>query len=383
MLHFCCIEIFAIMISMKYLIEELSTLGIDKNILIVEDDEAILSQLSSLYRRFFQNVFEATSIKEALKQYHSNAKPLLVVSDISLPDGSGLKFVGEIKKADKNQKILIISALNEAQIFIESINQGVDKFVTKPVRLEELLSSTIEVLKKLEYDLALIKSNKELQDSRDYALKLLQDQDIFLQNALHEINTPLSIIITNVGLLRLNGIKSDSLEHIQAATRMIQVSYDDIAYNMMQDRLCDIKEKIELNSFVKERLEYFSCIAEANELKFALNIEGDSEIYFSKIKLMRLVDNTISNAIKYAKKPSQISIYIQQDSAKVMFGVKNYGIVINDKVKIFERFYREATQKGGYGLGLSMVKQICDENGVKIELSSSKDKGTFFRYFFA
>jgi signal transduction histidine kinase len=368
---------------MKQLIDELKLLAQDKSVLIVEDDEMILDQLATMFEKFFAHIYKAQNTTQALKAYQNTQKPLLVVSDISLPDGSGLLFVKKIKEIDESQKVIIISALNEAQVFIESINQGVDRFVLKPIDLHDLLRATIDTLQKLEYDLALKKSKEDLKTSRDYALKLLQDQDIFLKNALHEINTPLGIIMTNIDLLRLSGTKSDSLEHIQAATRMIQISYDDIAYNMTQERFSEASEEIDLLEFIKQRIAYFGCIAEANELELVITTTRSKIITIAQTKLMRLVDNTLSNAIKYSKKPNKILISITKTTPYlVSLSVKNFGVIIKDTQKIFDRFHRETDQKGGYGLGLSIVKQICKEESITIEVSSNKSEGTEFRYIF-
>jgi signal transduction histidine kinase len=207
---------------------------------------------------------------------------------------------------------------------------------------------------------------------------------MFLKNAIHEIHTPLAVIMMNADLLRLEGINSMSLNSIEAGVRIIQNSYEDMTYLMKKDRIHEIKTNIDPIFFIKERVNYFNCIAEVNQLTFSVRVGQPNlpSIYFSELKLSRIVDNTLSNAIKYSKRPSEISITIGLQEEKFFFEVRNSGVIINEKEKIFERFYRESKQKGGYGLGLSIVEQICREENVKIELSSSVSRGTAFRYIF-
>jgi signal transduction histidine kinase len=212
----------------------------------------------------------------------------------------------------------------------------------------------------------------------------LKDQDRFLKNAIHEIHTPLSVIITNIDLLRMDGIENESLNAIEAGARIIQNSYEDMTYLMKQDRIPDQKVKIDLSSFIAERKQYFTCIAEVNGLTLSMRVGQPNlpTLMFSELKLSRLVDNTLSNAIKYSSRPGEINIIVGMRHDDLFFEIHNHGPVIIDKQKIFERFYRESEHKGGYGLGLSIVAQICREEGIEIEISSAPVRGTTFRYIF-
>ena len=157
-----------------------------------------------------------------------------------------------------------------------------------------------------------------------------------------------------------------------------------MTYLMKHHRVTHKKSKINLVKFISERIAYFKCIAMVNKLVISLRL-GQPEIpliEFSEYKLLRLVDNTLSNAIKYAHRPSEISVRIGIRKSKIFFEIRNYGHVIVDKEKIFKRFYREFGDKGGYGLGLNIVSQICNEEKVLIEVSSSAEKGTCFLYSF-
>jgi signal transduction histidine kinase len=106
------------------------------------------------------------------------------------------------------------------------------------------------------------------------------------------------------------------------------------------------------------------------------------EIIFSELKLSRIIDNTLSNAIKYSYRPSEINITIGMQEEHIFFEIRNHGPLIIDKKKIFERFHRESLYKGGYGIGLSIVAQICNEENIEIKISSTPKRGTTFRYIF-
>jgi signal transduction histidine kinase len=105
-------------------------------------------------------------------------------------------------------------------------------------------------------------------------------------------------------------------------------------------------------------------------------------IKFNITELQRIIDNNLSNAIKYsyAKSPIFIKLeYINDD--EIEFSVTTHSKKIECIEKIFDDFYRENIARGGFGLGLKIVKEICDKNLVIINLQSNEEK-TKFTYRF-
>merc|ERR1711879_378902 len=109
---------------------------------------------------------------------------------------------------------------------------------------------------------------------------------------------------------------------------------------------------------------------------------GDIYIKFNKTELQRIVDNNISNSIKYSYSKSPIYIRLTYFNDEVVeFSVKTNSDKIESSDKIFNDFYRENDSRGGFGLGLRIVKEICDKNLVIIKLDSN-EKHTKFTYRF-
>ncbi len=368
-------------------IASLVALADEIELIIVEDDVELLAHFRKLFGRFFETVYSAGNIDAALEVYTRRLEadiPILLVTDIDLGEESGIDLITRVKKLNPHQKTIAMSDVANDQVFIDAIRCGVDRFVLKPVQIGELADALSAVLKSIYDALELQRSQQMLESSRQYAIRLLEEQDEFLKNAIHEMHTPLSVIITNIDLMRLDGIESESLDSIEAASRIIQNSYSDMTYLMKRDDIRESSEVIDLVSFTKERMAYFSCIAKVNDLDMTLQVTQPDipALHFPLLKLTRIIDNTISNAIKYAHHPSLIEVMVGLKNGKTFFGVKNRGPVIKDKDKIFDRFYREERTKGGYGLGLNIVGRICREEHVGIEISSSQEKGTLFRYTF-
>jgi len=365
---------------------ELKRLSHNKALLIVEDDPSIIELLKRLLQHFFKSIHTASTVEDALEIYkkHYSQELFLVITDINLDQGSGIDLTYRLKILNKEQRVIALSALEDSNIFIESIECGIDSFLLKPIGQNKLFKTLISTLEKVNYDQELLNNRVLLEKSKEYTVELLKEQDRFLKNAIHEIHTPLAIIITNIDLLRMQGIENESLNAIEAGSRTIENSYEDMTYLMKSSRNLPQIDTINLVAFIEERRHYFECIALANELSITLLVEEENlpPLYFSKLKLSRLVDNTISNAIKYADNPSQITIIIGLKNGELFFKVHNYGTVIENKIKIFERYYRESTNKGGYGLGLNIVSQICKEENVVVEINSTLKSGTSFCYTF-
>ncbi len=222
---------------------------------------------------------------------------------------------------------------------------------------------------------------KELKESEQYAIKLVEQQDRFVKDAIHEINTPLSIIIANIDLFKMKFETNRYLSKIEAGSKIIHNIYNDLEYMVKKDRIKYTKEDINFSEFVKDRLGFFNEIAIGNELKFVSYIEENIDVYFNTTLLQRILDNTLSNAIKYSYKNSDIEVKLYKKDDKIYLEIINTGDTIKDTVKLFDRFYRENNSRGGFGIGLNIIKEVCTKNGVVMEVSSV-DNLTVFRYVF-
>ncbi len=228
--------------------------------------------------------------------------------------------------------------------------------------------------------------NKNLQETVEHQTKeltyLIESQKKFLKNSVHEVNTPLAIIRTNIDLLKMHTPDNKYISNIESGAKIIQYIYDDLSYLIKKDRVDYPKEYINFSEYLEERLNFFDGIAIANDLEFINNIDEDIYIKFNKTELQRIVDNNISNSIKYSYAKSAIYIrltYFNDDC--VEFSVKTNSDKIESIDMIFDDFYRENNSRGGFGLGLRIVKEICDKNLVIINLDSN-DKYTKFTYRF-
>jgi len=212
--------------------------------------------------------------------------------------------------------------------------------------------------------------------------KINQQLDNFIKDSMHEINTPLSIINLNADLFANKHGDNKYLRRMKAASKTLATIYNDMDYLIKQGRVEHKHQEIDMGLFIQNRVDYFQEIANLKDIVLEVDVEDEVYYDFSKTKLQRIVDNTISNAIKYSNNKAHVYIGLMQENEKIMFKVEDNGVGIDDIDKIFSRYYREDSAKGGFGIGLNIVKQIIDEEGISLNVSSVLGKGTTFRYTF-
>ena len=255
-------------------------------------------------------------------------------------------------------------------------NSMIDTISEQKRTLKELNVHLEDKVKEKTADLQL--TNEHLLEEKKFSEDILAAQKKFLRHTVHETNTPLSVILTSIELYNMKNKKDRQLSKIEAAAKNIFNIYDDLSYLVKKEQVTYPKVAIELNEYLRSRIDFFAEVAELSKLtmKF-LPYKSESYIYFNETKLQRIVDNTLTNAIKYTLAGEEIEIKIEVSNIEVDFAVSSHSKEIKDKEKIFDSFYREEKGEEGFGIGLGLVKNICDEEGVRILLDSSDTKTTF------
>lgn len=206
--------------------------------------------------------------------------------------------------------------------------------------------------------------------------------DNFIKDSMHEINTPLSIINLNSDLFASKYGENKYLMRMKSAAKTLATIYNDMDYLVKEGRVKHKKSSLDFGEFIQNRVDYFQEIANLKQIQLETNILPGLTRTFSKTKLQRIVDNTISNAIKYSNDDSHVEINVYTVDEHIVFEVIDHGVGIKDTSKIFSRYYRENEAKGGFGIGLNIVKKIIDEENILLEIKSALGEGTRFRYTF-
>lgn len=251
----------------------------------------------------------------------------------------------------------------------------------KKMEDEELLNKTDE------FGILVEKYNK-LYDSLSNEIKLnsnlLTQNKRFIADTVHQIRTPLTNIMMNgemVKKFQKDNSLSLFIDQIDASINMLSNSYEDLAYITSYDSIEYKPNRISLSDIVNKRIKFFSTISKVNFKKIVSNIEDDIYVCINEIELERIVDNNISNGIKYSEENKNITINLTKEEDSIVLTFKTCGKPIKNKEKVFEKNYREDEAKRGLGLGLNMVKRICEKYGISYSVLY-EDRQNIFRYVF-
>ncbi|EAH9148670.1 HAMP domain-containing histidine kinase, partial [Campylobacter upsaliensis] len=200
----------------------------------------------------------------------------------------------------------------------------------------------------------------------------------FIKDSTHEINTPLSVILMSIEQLeRQNLEQSAKFLRIKLAAKTLHQIYSDLVFYNFSHTLSNEKESFDLGVLIKERVEYFRLFFEQKKLCLKLDLNTHSLFFANKNQISKLIDNLLSNAIKYNKKGGEIAIVLKENS--LVIKDSGCGISKENLMHIFERYARFNEDQGGFGIGLSLVKKICEENDILISCESKEGEGSAFR----
>jgi signal transduction histidine kinase len=239
-------------------------------------------------------------------------------------------------------------------------------------------------------ELSLLEKNEELLIAKDKAEESDRLKTAFIQNISHEIRTPMNGILGFVDLLQQPGIEYDKKEEYASiinscTSQLTSLVNDFIDISKIESGSIVLNDTdLDINLLVTELKNSFAKQAMDKGLNFTvLNEVGDFYINSDSEKIRQVLNNLVTNAIKFTHK-GNILVKISESGSKIQFSVKDSGIGISDSDKeiIFDRFRQVETglsrTYGGSGLGLAISKGIVEFMGGKIWLDSKVGEGSVF-----
>ncbi|KAB7887225.1 sensor histidine kinase, partial [Poseidonibacter ostreae] len=212
-----------------------------------------------------------------------------------------------------------------------------------------------------------------LKPMRD-ALHLL---DRFIKDTTHELNTPISAIITNIEMIDkdiLDAKLAKKINRIDIGAKTISNIYEDLTFLTLNNKIISQNENLNLSNVLEQRVEYFKSLATIKKINFVLNIEKDIYLNSDLKKISKLIDNLISNAIKYNKIAGTIKVTLKENFLSIEDTGK--GMSKENLSNLFERYSRFDKSVGGFGIGLNIVSLIAKEYNLDIKVESELNKGT-------
>lgn len=213
----------------------------------------------------------------------------------------------------------------------------------------------------------------------------------FAADASHELKTPLTVIMSNAGLIAASLKPTDSedkrrIAYIQAEAGRMKQLVEELLFLARSDaeRLTAEKTHLDLSFLIESCALNFEPVAFDQGKLIETDVEPDLMIDGEEAKLRQLAEILLDNACKYSEPGSMIRVSLKQSSEKKLrFTVTSQGTPLTkeEQKQIFERFYRADPSRGktgGYGLGLAIAQEITRMHGGKIWAESDGEKGNSF-----
>ncbi len=310
------------------------------------------------------------------------------------------EMIYKTKKGQKVHGLLSVSPIKDGNGRVkESRSVVVD--ITQRKKAEEKLKQYQEHLEELVEERT-IKLEKEILE-RKKAEGLIREQNErlkeldrmkseFLSTAAHELRTPLTSILGFSEILLKRKLDEER------KNRFLKIiNEESMGLSALINDLLDLsriesgkgfkitKAPIDIKEVILENVDVFEH--QTDKHTFKVNIPDDLvKIEADKDKISQVIENLISNALKFSPQGGDITVSIEQSKAKTKINVSDNGIGIPEKdlSHIFEKFYRAENASseaiGGTGLGLAIVKYIVEHHGGIISVESGLGRGTTFSF---
>lgn len=267
-------------------------------------------------------------------------------------------------------------------LFYRNVSFGVLTVHTK--RKEHFSKEDLNVLKLFGAMVTLAIRKTQLYDETKQAL---DTRDLFISLASHELRTPLTTINGYIQLLhnRLAGkntLESRWIEDLShESLRLTKLVQELLAINQIKSgQLQYVFKEYEISEIVERAVKDLALVYPSNKIVLKNETNGQkSTVVCDFDKLLQVLINIITNAVKFSPSEKEIEIDIKGKSPCIIVSVKDQGKGISKKdlPKIFEGFYKGKDHyKSGMGVGLYLAKDIIDRHHGSIKVKSEMNKGT-------
>ena len=361
----------------------------EMTVLIVDDTPANIDVLSQILEEEGYTILVATSGQAAL-DLAPLSRPDLILLDVMMPPGiDGFETCKRLKanKETASIPVIFITAKTETEDIVEGFSLGGVDYISKPFRHEEVCVRIHNQLQLQSLIRQLEKQNKQLLDLNDL-------KNRFLGIAAHDLRGPLASI---KGFSKFLIEDDDNLsketragfaENIHLASKnMLNLISNLLDISVIESGALQLQlQSASLKNLIEERgrLHQFS----ADKKDIALNFELDDipPFPFDPNRIGQVLDNLISNAIKFSPTGTSVSMRLEQKNDVVVFSLQDEGpgITLEDQEKMFHQFQklsaRPTAGEASHGLGLSIAKIMIEVHQGKLGFSSKVGEGSTFSF---
>lgn len=326
-------------------------------ILVVDDQTANIQAVGALLVQGGHDVMPATSGEQALQRCEQRT-PNLVLLDMRMPGMDGFAVCAKLRENPRTSDVPVIflTAAHEREMLVKAFESGAVDYVTKPFVATELL--------------ARVRTHLELKAARDHMAQLAQERAELTQVVAHDLKNPLAGILMATQTLAkasLSPAQSIALAGIGESANRCLAFIDDYLgrWGRSEQRRAVECAPMLIKPILQDSIAALRPLAEAEGQTLHLSMKDDPEVMANALSVRHIVDNLISNAIKYGGKPGAIEVEAvvgRSGMLRVSVSDTGPGVPQDQQGKLFKRFVKLPGQEVAHssGLGLAISREEAE-----------------------
>ncbi len=353
-------------------------------VLIVDDNPLNIQVLAEHIKSPDVDIAIAINGKKAVS-IATGKIPDLILLDVMMPDMDGFEVCNILKsnESTKDIPIVFLTAKVSTEDIVHGFELGAVDYVTKPFNPSELKSRVNTQLQIQKFKKQVISDKKALE-------KLNKEKNEFLGIAAHDLKNPIYSIQLLSKVIRDQELdKSEMNEFINdiitSTDRMLEIITNLLDINAIESGNVNMRiEQLDVFEHLNYIVESYIGRAKNKNIELIFNYSSKPKIDCDLNSLKQILDNLISNAIKYSPSDKHVFVNLFEKDNKCRFEVVDQGPGINedDMKKLFGKFTKLSARPTGNenstGLGLSIVKTYTEANGGKVWCESEFGNGSKF-----
>jgi len=308
--------------------------------------------------------------------------PEILLLDNKLPDIQGVEVLEYVKSKHYDIIVVMITSYASLELAVKATRDGAYDFIPKPFTPQEIRASVENITKQIFL--------KRMTQTLNNTGKQIRFQ--FLSVLSHELKAPLNAVDGYIKMIKERQFGNNidaydemldrSLERIKGMRHLILDLLD--LTKIETGKPTQKLEIVNIRKIVQMAVDTIRPYAIQKDVDIYINSRESIEMKADPGEIEIIMNNLISNAVKYNKNGGRVDIFMEKKAEKLKITVSDTGIGLKmeDKEKIFDDFVRikstQTREVTGSGLGLSIVKKIVDMYQGSIDVQSEQDKGTSF-----
>lgn len=346
------------------------------SVLYVDDEANNLTAFQAGFRRMY-DIYTATSAAEGVNILNENMVHV-IIADQRMPVTTGVEFFNIVRAAFPDPIRILLTGYSDIEAVINAVNKGeIYRYIKKPWDEYELQTAIQNA-----YEIYM--TRQQLRNKIHELEKANDELNRFVYSTSHDLRSPLASVLGILNLAKMESSVVDPNNYmgmIESCVKRMDAFILKIIEYYKSIRVEDDSTSIQFAQLVEDSVEL--CRMQNPNIIFEMNITQPVEYRGDIFRLSVILNNLISNAVKYQKPnvPDQkviLDVDVTAEKAVIRIADNGIGILSEHLNNIFKIFFRSNHSVDGLGIGLYIVKEALTRIGGEINVESEFGEGTTF-----